>query len=570
MIMGDICGPTRPDGFSPVCTSVRQLAERVLKNLDGVSAARKAHGPAVAEKIDGYFQGLSPRVEHGPGMNRLVASTAVLTHVHHLALYQKDKARLDEFMAALGRGMPLIPNFEAGMGLPPAVFCGDIDKYVRQYQTVFSDRYILGGSKMLDFIHLIGGGGLELPPLLALMAFFALPIEEIRRAFPKGEEISEDRMKVWSDQIRGTLFPLADMIGWQNGADNMRHNAVLWHPDLKDKLDEKEIWLAENEATLDAAATLLQKISDSAIEKVIGGDQGKYSNAAYEKDGPSKKTAAAMVVKEEDKPGKPVMDLVRTRYILHCDGETVQSLGYDLIDSLKNSGAFRDLKIQDNYRKPKPSGYRAIHITGFLMNGLGIPVEIILIDEHNYENAACGRTTSNGDEEQNPENAAGGRTASRAMYKMFNGRASQEDADKFAAVANLLKPVLQAALELSKIAQPARQLSLGIREDEAIYTVHRSGVCKPFKLRRGITALDAMVKFYSLAGQPIRNAEVYEGEGTRGRKLGSFFEECPPVVTIVPGDKLSYGTIKLALDNPRVLDETKKALRKANEKPSRK
>ncbi|MEW5996449.1 MAG: hypothetical protein AB1657_02540 [Candidatus Micrarchaeota archaeon] len=546
--MGDTCGP-QPNGFSPVCTRARQLAERTLSGLRA-SERRKRHGLLVAEGVDGYFQKLSPRVEHGPLMNRLVASTTLLAQIHQLTLYGRDRGELSEFMGALERGIPTIPGFGADMGLPPAIFCGDLQRYIEQYRTVFSHSYILSeDSKMLDFVRLIKAGGLELPPLLVVMADFALPLEKAVEGLPKGETVSEGRRKLWSDKIREVVFPLADLIGWQDAANSMRHNAVLWNPDLSYKLEAKERWLRENAAALSAAGALLQEISDRATRKILGEVDGKPPRVQYEKDGPMTKTGAAIVIKEDEKPGKPVMDLVRTRYIFQCDGmaaegregTNVQDLGYEVLGSFRSSGAFSGLKIQDNYRKPKRSGYRAIHITGFLLNGFGIPVEVILIDEDSYKNAACGR-------------------CNRALYKGYNGRANPEDVEKFEAVDRLLEPILDAALALSKMPARAQQASPATREDTVAYTVYNSGESQPCDVKPGSTVLDVMVRYYLRTGQPIRNAEVYEGPSEDGRRLG-IYEKCPPEITIKPLGEFSYGTILQVYRNPRVNGDTKRALR---------
>lgn len=433
------------------------------------------------------------------------------------------------------RGLQHIPGFESETGISPQAFYTGLRRHIEQYRMLCSSSFNLSDDAgLMEYASQIKAGGLELPSLLVNMADFGLPFEQGVQGLPRNVEISEARKKLWSKKLREVFFPIADMIGWHWAANSMRRNAVLWDPDLKDKLEEKEVWLNENMPTLSTATSRLNALVSGELQAITG--LSEFSSSKYVLHEPRIKSPAAIVLKEEE--GRSVMDLVATRVVFFCEPALAQQIGIELLKRLKKSGNFSVEEAQDYYKKPKKSGYTAVHITGWLFNRLGVPCEVQVMDIGSYLNAVCGR-------------------ASRLVYK---SGAKLQDTELYEAINKLLEPVLQAVMDVSHAVKAYIPISAEVEGEFMSYVAHLGGDSRRFRMRKGITVVDAVVHVSNLLKVQLRNAVVHEGNGTLGRKL-SFFDDCPPEITICPGEALSRGTMQQILNHARVLEETKLTIR---------
>ncbi len=518
--------------YSPACKRISDIADQAAR-------IRKTHGILVGQQALDYFRLIAKRVKPGPELNGTKALTVALAKLHHLRGFGREKTAREKFYQALERGTAKIGNFQEELGMSREEFIGRLRKYIVQYGSLHSETLDFNENAGLPaYAAEIIKGGLSLPTLLVRISDLSLEFEDGIKGLPKNERLSEHNKQLLARKLRSVYFPFADTIGWLDVSYRLRRNGVLWDDNRKDALHAKEAWLEEVYDQYAEAGELLQFIIGETLKLLAQNPNlSEYSEilrSAIVHDA-RVKSPAAIVLKEEK--SLEIKDMVAVRVVFDCGPDTAQLLGKEISKMLKSLGSFKYRELQDNFRTPKKTGYRAIHTTGwFQPKNKTIPVEIQFMDREGYLDAIKGRS-------------------SRLGYKSGT---SAEYAELMEAINNLLAPVIAAAADVRGAIE--KPVPVSIRKGHSngkdrTFTVHVNGSRKKIRQSTDCTVADLVV--WAMNGP--RNVDAFDS--SNGGNSLSLFASCPDHIELVPkeGD-FNRGVIKRLLNDPRVLEKTKKVL----------
>lgn len=536
--MGDTTAS--PDNnYCPACDRVLQFADRAIR-------FKKEHGIVVERATQQYFRLISERVKPGPELNGVKALTTVLARVHHLRGLGREKESRDRLFSALERGVPVIGGFEAQTGIAPRSFIERLDTCIRQYRKIHSTNLDLNSEmKLENYAMEIDAGGISLPTLLVRLADLSLDLEEAVSGLPNRERLSDSDRQLLATKLKTVWFPFADTIGWVDASYKIRRNGVLWDENSVQALKGKEEWLRGVFGEYFFAGAMLKVLAEDMVGLLSRNEALSAHSAilqgAIVQDA-RVKSPAAIVIKEdkferEGRTGEPIMDMVAVRVIFDCDDDTAQFLGREISEHMRGLRNFRHRQMQDYFKKPKKTGYRAVHVTGhFRPRGELVPVEFQFTNRSRFLDSLFGES-------------------SRLVYKSGAG---SEAGQLMGAFKSLFSPIISAASDIRGAMENPIPVSMREnRQDMAAYTVLIDNDAMTVRMKSGSLAAD--VAFRAL-NKP-RMVDVHDLTDS-GRKI-SFFKPCPSRVRLVPrqGKTLNSGLIGRILSDSNISLQTKQIVR---------
>ena len=540
--MGDTCA-SPSNNYSPACGRVLQIADRSVR-------IKKEHGLVVEKVAQEYFRLIARRVKPGPELNGVMALTTALARVHHLRGLGREQESRERFYSALKRGLPIIDSFESDTGISPRDFAERLDQCMRQYKKIHSTNLDLNSEmKLENYAVEIDAGGISLPTLLVRLADLSLNLDEALNGLPNREALNDSDKQLIASKLKTVWFPFADTIGWLEVAYRIRRNGVLWDENSAEALHRKEEWLRTVFEEYELAGVMLKML----VEEMLGflpqnPAFSQYSeilrNAIVHKE--RVKSPAAIVIKEEKfenegKAGEPIMDMVAVRVVFDCDAETAQLLGRAISEKMRGLRNFNHTQMQDYYKKPKKTGYRAVHVTGYFRpRGKPVPVEIQFMDKGSYLDSICGRS-------------------GRLVYK---GGVNAEDDQLINAFNRILSPVIAAAADVRGAIETPIPISMRENGQGMVaYAVILDGNPLTLRMKRGSLAADVA---FSAMNRP-QMADVHDLTDS-GRRV-SLFDPCPGRIRIIPrgGSALNRMLVNRILANPNISITTKQIVRDASQ-----
>ncbi len=536
--MGDtITAPS--NNYCPACDRVLQIADRAIR-------FKEEHGIMVEKATQQYFRLISERVKPGPELNGVKALTTVLARVHHLRGLGREQRSRDRLFSGLERGLPVTPGFEAQTGISPRDFIERLDTYMRQYKKIHSTNLDLNSEmKLENYAMEIDAGGISLPTLLVRLADLSLDLEEAVSGLPNRERLSDSDRQLLATKLKTVWFPFADTIGWVDASYKIRRNGVLWDDNSVQALKDKEEWLSGVFKEYSFAATMLKTLAEDIVgllsrNEALSAHSAILQGAIVQE--ARVKSPAAIVIKEdkfgkEKRTGEPIMDMVAVRVIFDCDDDTAQFLGREISEHMRGLRNFRHRQMQDYFKKPKKTGYRAVHVTGYFKpRGEHVPVEFQFTNRSRFLDSLFGGS-------------------SRLVYKSGAG---SEAGQLMGAFNRLFSPIISAASDIRGAMENPIPVSMREnRQDMAAYTVLIDDDAMTVRMKRGSLAAD--VAFRAL-NKP-RMVDVHDLTDS-GRRI-SFFEQCPSRVRLVPRQAriLNPRLVSRILDDPSISLTTKQIVR---------
>jgi hypothetical protein len=523
--------------YSPICRRISEIADRTPWMV------RRSHGIMVGDEAVRYFQLLAKRVKPGPDLNGTKALTIALARIHHLRGHGGEKAARERFCQALERGTGEPGKFQEELGMPRDEFIGLLRRYVVQYGSLHSGTLDFNeNSGLLTYAAEINKGGLSLPTLLVRIADLSLDFEDGIKGLPKSEQLSDHNKQLLARKLRLVYFPFADMLGWAEIANRLRHNSLFWDDNRRSALFEKQAWLEERYEDYKEAGDVFRILIEEMLNLLSRNPEfSKYSeilqSAKVQK--ARVKTPSSIVLKEEK--SSEIKDIVALRVVFKCTPKDAQLLGEKISNELKKMRRFGDVKIQDNITDPKPTGYRAMHTTGlFEHKDIVVPIEVQFMDEEAHYDSLIGRS-------------------SRLVYKSGRTAGHIEIID---AINNILAPVfgafVAAVTDTRGPIEPAVPVSIRKRTggQTRTFTVQLNGSDMKFRERTDSTVADLAV----LAMDGPINVSAFDSSNG-GRPL-SLFDKCPNSIRLVPkGGNFNRGVVSRLLNSRNVSQRTKKIVR---------
>jgi|GEM_PF-5190371 len=534
--MGDTCAATTHN-YSPVCDRVLHIAHKAIRLKTG-------HGDLVQRTTDHYFGLIASRVKPGPELNATRALTSALAMVHHLRGLGREKENREKFYLALKRGLPLLSDFKEDTGMSSEEFVERLNQFLLQYKKIHSTNLDFNSEMKLENYALeIEAGGIALPTLLVRLADLSLSLDEAIAGLPSRESLSDSDRQLLASKLKTVWFPFADTIGWLDVAYKLRRNGVLWDENSVEALHRKEDWLRKVYDDYVMAGVALKALMEGMLVAIAKNpEMAQYSHILRDAiiHPPRVKSPAAIVIKEEkfEREGKPqpIMDMVAVRIVFDCDAPTAQFLGRFISDHMKGLKNFAHKQMQDYIMKPKKTGYRAVHVTGYFRPGAEeVPVEVQFMDKGSYLDSICGRS-------------------SRLVYK---SGADEGDGQLMDAINRILSPILAAAADVRGAMENPIPVSMrGCKQDEVTYQLLVEGTSMCVRMKRGSLAVD--VAFRAL--KEPKMVDILTDSGGRV----SFFEPCPEKVMLVnrPEAVLNPGLVSRILGDPNISLGTKRIVRR--------
>lgn len=557
--MKHICAP--PEGHGPahsrICRDIRRAVQGSVKT-------RWQHGILVADKVSELFERLKP----APETNLLAASTISLALIHHIVDEGSEAQATENTFARIRNALAKMHKSHGLQGelrVTDEQFFSRITQYWMEYKVMVRDLDLRAGTGFAEYSAAARGGTLSLPTYLVRLIDLSIDPMEAEKGLPEGRKLSDSERDTLSTKILNIHFPVADTLGFGAVANGLRYNGVHMSRDeaRRGLLRKEERWQRENRAALrnasDDLRTLVRErlrlLDGIPLMQTLGDSEGGLAIDIH----PTRmKTPESCVLKLDKKD--EIHDRVAVRLVFHCTPDEAHAIGRALYTRLY-APEFVELKVDDHYENPGPSGFTAFQITG--KNKLhkvkqveghgeadGIPCEVQVIDEKSFDEAQCGRWA-------------------RLRYKTEDEAA--KDSTILGVFYGLLGPFLEAIKNGGLVVEPYVPRVLREKQHEAVkYSIHCEGRKEPVDVESPtpISGIDAVV---AATGAAVK-ATIYASASETGDTF-THFDDIPKGITnisVVPTkDAVTGNNVPLAPELCRnlvpkaVLEQTRMVLHQA-------